>query len=232
MERVHIITYGNDRFANSKVRLRRELEDFGFLPQNIHVYEPKDIDEEYVAQSQLDWSARGNGYWRWKPYILDKTIREKMADGDIGFYIDAGCTIRNNPSEQERFRSYLEILKTKEILCWTDNVPECGWTKQDIFDYFDIKHDEREYRLGQYGANQFMWRVSPNTRAFFAQYVEVARLRPDLFSDELRATQWRGFAENRHDQSIFSCMVHLFHNYEVILYNLYYGVVYVARIRN
>ena len=232
MERVHIITYGNERFTNSKNRIRRELEAFGFLPTNIHVYGPEHIDPEFVAKTGLDWTSRGGGYYRWKPYVIYKTICEKMKPGDIGYWIDAGCTIRNNTDEQKRFQSYLEILKTREMIGFTDDVPECGWTKMEVFDYFDIKPEDPAFRLGQNGTCHFMFRVTDDVKKFFNQYTEVARIRPDLFNDDLTFTQYRGFTENRHDQSIYSCMMHLFKNREIILYSLDYGVVYVSRIRN
>ena len=104
---IWFFTYGDDKFKNSKIRIKKEAEDSRFF-DNIFVYGPQNVDKEFIEKTKpYILSEKGGGFWLWKVYFL-KYLFSQMNDGDYCFYIDAGCTI--NSSGQKRFSEYLNLL--------------------------------------------------------------------------------------------------------------------------
>ena len=74
MNILHLISYGNDNFKNSKVRLFNECIESKFF-HNINIYNYNDLDTNFVHDFEKIFRyPRGNGYWIWKPYLIKKKI--------------------------------------------------------------------------------------------------------------------------------------------------------------
>ena len=53
-------------------------------------YGPNDIDPDFQKKNKDILSRkRGNGYWLWKSYFINKTLIEKLNEGDYLIYTDA-----------------------------------------------------------------------------------------------------------------------------------------------
>ena len=59
-------------------------------------------------------NPRGYGHWIWKPYLIYKTMREQLNEGDFLIYCDAECTI-NVYGMQKLEEQYLQTLETTEF---------------------------------------------------------------------------------------------------------------------
>ena len=57
---------------------------------------PDDLDKDFREKNKdILSNTRGNGYWLWKSYIINKTIIEKLNDGDYLIYTDAAMIFMN-----------------------------------------------------------------------------------------------------------------------------------------
>ena len=53
-------------------------------------YGSDDVPYGYkIAHKEIFDNSRGNGLWLWKPYLIQRTLRE-CSDGDVVFYADSG----------------------------------------------------------------------------------------------------------------------------------------------
>ena len=95
----YFITFsdGNQSFLNAGERIKSQAEDLNIFDKCIH-YSNKHLmdDSEYWNKHKKfilnTKHKKGHGYYIWKPYLIQKTMN-KMNDGDILLYLDAGCEI-------------------------------------------------------------------------------------------------------------------------------------------
>ena len=67
---ISLITYGNEKFYNSKKRLQNEANSTGWF-DTITVYGPEDLDDDFKEKNKNILNQNtGNGYWMWKPYFI------------------------------------------------------------------------------------------------------------------------------------------------------------------
>ena len=102
------VSYGNEKFAQSRERIRKEAEQMGCFNGQIKVYTPEDLSEEFKkAVGDILNETRGGGYWTWKPYIIMDMLT-KLKDNDILVYADSGCTL--HPEGIPRLKEYAEMI--------------------------------------------------------------------------------------------------------------------------
>lgn len=119
----------------------------------IHLYNEKKLDRNFRhlhSQYFKDY-PRGYGYWIWKSYLISKIMLEKMHQGDILVYLDAGCEI--HVSGRKRWEEYKGMLIQHSMLVFVqESQPEIRWTKYDLFAHFLMADND----LAKYSP-QFFW---------------------------------------------------------------------------
>ena len=74
---IHLITYGDDNFKNSKKRLEKEAINTGWF-DSITVYGPEILDDDFKEKfKHILNQPRIAGYGIWRPYIIKKIKRNK-----------------------------------------------------------------------------------------------------------------------------------------------------------
>ena len=69
---IHLISYGDDLYINSKKRIYLEANNSGWF-NSITVYGPEDIDDAFKERFHTILNKkRGGGYWLWKSYFIKK----------------------------------------------------------------------------------------------------------------------------------------------------------------
>ena len=140
-----MVTYGNDRFANSKLRVLREAKETGWF-DSARAFGPEDLPGAFYERPhyrEISALPRGGGYWLWKFYFLDICLSE-LREGDFLVWCDAGNSINKNGAA--RFWEYIDIVNTSEydvlvgegLKSWT----EFKWTTREIFLAFDVLGNE------------------------------------------------------------------------------------------
>lgn len=214
------VSYGNEKFAQSRERIRKEAEQMGCFNGHIKVYTPEDLSEEFkTAVGDVMNEVRGGGYMTWKPYIIMDMLT-KLKENDILLYADAGSTLR--PEGIPRLKEYAEMISpttNKGVLVMRlvdgtthgpDGFLEKKWTSMRIFDYFNEKIDGTIANSSQITSSFAMCRKCPESLEVIGKWLEVAKTRPDLFTDRHNEESKKinpDFKDNRHDQSILSMIV-------------------------
>lgn len=168
---------------------------------------PQDIDPDF-RDSHMDIlkGKRGNGYWLWKPYFIQRVI-ENSKDGDYIFYLDSGAFFIRD------VRLLMPYVTQEEPLFVTD-IPliECNWTKPSCIEYF---HAEKFRLTNQIQTTYIFFIVNDYTRQFFREYLDVCQSTYLLVSEGLGkyepVTKYYGeqFVSHREDQSVLSLMCKL-----------------------
>lgn len=212
--RISFITYGNDAFKQSKDRIINEAKDVGCFNGEIKAYDPDDLSREFLEKvAGVISMPRGGGYWIWKPYVIYDMLNQ-LNDNDILVYADAGCSLQK--SAINRFNEYINMISPEteySVLGMRLRAhKQKTWTTNKIFEYFHINSDSDIANKEQIHATVIICRKSPESLAIFKKWLDVAKEKPDLFTDEYNSESKRKnphFSDNRHDQSIYSIILQI-----------------------
>jgi len=206
--RIHFITYGNHKFRWAKLRLTNSAKRLCVF-NTVRSYGPSDLAPTFRSRLRpILREQRGGGYWLWKPYIIKHQL-ERINDGDILVYLDAGCTI--DPRKGQRFHQYLEILDRSEHSILSFQLPdsmEQNWTVKECFSHFDIPADSPIRRTGQLISGILVMKKTKQLTQIINKWYQTAYYNPLIFTDHFNGhPQCSGFRENRHDQSVLSVIL-------------------------
>jgi hypothetical protein len=210
-------------FADSKMyrtlnRIKKQAKHMHIYDQII-VYNEHNLDERFYNHFKDKLNGRGFGYWVWKPQIILQTL-EKMEEGDILQYTDAGCHL--NKKGLKRLHEYFELADHSEtgILAFQSKAPddpnlekalellEKHWTKGDIFDYFDVRNNIEIYDTEQVGGTVLFIKKTKDSLQMIQKWLQVYYDDYSLVDDTpSKSPNFPGFIENRHDQSTLSLIV-------------------------
>ena len=69
-KKIHFITYGDDKFKQSKKRIIQEAKEFEEFT-SIQSYSPDDLSIKFKEKHKdILHRSRGGGYWIWRPKII------------------------------------------------------------------------------------------------------------------------------------------------------------------
>ena len=200
---IHLITYGNINFSNSKKRLCNEAKATNWF-DSITSYGPEDLDNKFKLKfKNILEQPRIAGYGIWRPYIIKKKLDE-INDNDILIYLDAGCSI--NPQGKDRFNEYIEMLNNNDEGIISFKMPhiEKKFTIKEIFNYFNIDINGEIANSGQILDGILIMKKNKNLININNIWYNVIYDNPLLFTDHYNNNQESYFRNNRHEQSIFS----------------------------
>ncbi|WP_270898815.1 hypothetical protein [Bacteroides xylanisolvens] len=205
MKKLVLLSFANSIYAQSLERIKTETECFPFTER--YFYTELDFPEEFRKQLHNKKYRRGYGYWRWKSYLVKKTLNS-LNDNDIIIWTDAGNFW--NIKGKKRFEEYLNFVEKIEsgIVVFEQPFLEKDYTKGDLLEYLDVyKSDEIVMSLQLWGGC-FILRKTPCSIAFVEEWEAVHSSCYDLITDKKsNISNLNGFIEHRHDQSSFSVIV-------------------------
>lgn len=206
---IYFFSYGDDKYKNSKQRIKKEAINFGF--DRVDIYGREDITQDFIDKTQPYINhPRGGGYWLWKPFFLKKTF-DMMNHGDYCVYADAGCTI--NSFGRERFKYYLSLLDNSESGVFRfkfGSTSEYVFTSQKVFEFFNKIDDQEFQSTSHLMATILIFKKNENSENFVNKYFEITINSPEIFSDTFNDyKRIDEFSDHRHDQSVSSCLVKL-----------------------
>jgi hypothetical protein len=215
----YFCTFADSKMYRSLNRIKKQAENM-HIYDRIIVYNEHNLNEDFCNHFKDKLKpSRGFGYWVWKPQIILQTL-EKMEDGDILQYTDAGCHL--NKKGIKRLHEYFTLADLSEtgILAFQSKAPddknleksfellEKHWTKGDLFDYFDVRNNEKIYNSEQVGGTVLFIKKTNGSLRIIQKWLQVYYDDFSLADDTpSKSPNFTGFIENRHDQSIFSIIV-------------------------
>jgi hypothetical protein len=203
-QKIHLISYGNNRFKNSKKRIYNEAKNSNWF-NTINIYGPENLSEEFKNEfNDILQKPRGAGYWIWKFAIIKKQLTT-IANNDILIYIDAGCSI--NIQGKIRFNDYIDMLNNtnKSIISFQMPHIEKKYTCKEIFHHFKMDINSDNGNSGQFIGGILIMKNNYNSMNIIDECINVLRTDHLLVTDHYnKLNQCSEFIDNRHDQSILS----------------------------
>jgi hypothetical protein len=215
---IYFLTYGDNKFKESKRRIRDEAIDFNIFDKVIVKSNEdlaKDLPKITIETLKL---SRGGGYWLWKPIII-KNLLDTINDDDIIVYSDAGSQFNNNIEAKNRFNEYINMVSNKEvnkpIICFKlDNIIEYTFTNSTILKYFNVFNNTKITHSCQITTCLIILRKSEIIINIINQWYNIAIHEPLLFTDNYNNIDIHpDFKDNRHDQSVYSIICKLYIDY-------------------
>lgn len=198
----YFITYGDSHFNKSKARIAAEAGRFGVFDA-VRAWGPEDLSLAFVQRNYAILSAqRGGGYWLWKPFIIAETLAA-MEDGDVLMYADAGCTFLSDPTP------YIELAGRYGMVAFRVPHSQAQYTKGIVFKALGMD-------VGMWGselqviAGILVIQKRPFTTFLVSEWLRLCQdesLITDADTSTL-APNHKSFTDHRHDQSIWSLLVH------------------------
>nr|WP_294925852.1 hypothetical protein [uncultured Flavobacterium sp.] len=219
---IYFVTYGNQKFKYSVKRIIKESRKIRVFDEVLHFSE-KDLPA-YIKTSILFSSAKGGGYWLWKPFIIQKVL-EQAQKNDIVIYSDAG----NKLFKSNKWKEYIRILENYDSIffqykdnmdyLWSKNNIHLNdspklkyWIKKSAVDHFQnlFSSDDQWLEKNKLVAGFFLLKKTATTVKLIDEWLKTMLFFPlivtDLFEIE-KKEQIERFSEHRHDQSILSALV-------------------------
>lgn len=191
----HLITFTDENMTKAADMCR-----ISALQNNVDtaaIYRPNDIDKKFYAKNKSILDAeRGPGFWLWKPYFIDKTLR-KMNEGDHLIYSDAGVEIINNVN-------WIIDRMDQDVWLFGNMYQHEHWCKRDVI--------EAIHPTGQFGkqaqASVIVVRNTEAARSFVAEWLKWCQ-EPGLIDDSPSKTpNHPEFKDHRHDQAILTTLAY------------------------
>ena len=198
-EKITLVCYSNHVYHNAKQKLINTARMCGEVDR-VHAFAPWDIDKQFYQQNKnILQEYKGAGYWLWKPYFIQKVLRT-MADNEYLLYMDAGIRIIDS------IRPLINLFaNNKPIICFELPYIEKYWTKRDCFIALNCDsplYTDTKQRIGGF----HLWKKCAASLDFVDEWLRFA-LQHELIDDSpSKASNYPGFIEHRHDQSIFSLL--------------------------
>lgn len=200
-----LINYADAKYEKVRRLNSRTARWFGCFDK-IYEFKPEDMDSEFrTAHKEILSYKRGNGLWLWKPYFIERVIRESK-EGDYIFYVDSGSFFVRNPQILLNY-----VSNENPIFACDQPLIESCWTKPSLFEAINAS----EYM----GRNQFwggvqLLVVNDYTRRFYKEWLDLCCVHDYIspaglgkFDPPLR-NYGKEFVSHREDQSIFSLLCH------------------------
>lgn len=198
-----LINYAHRHFLQAQQLNTKSAIEVAHFDEAI-AYSSHDIDRVFSQENQhILQQSKGAGYWLWKPYFIDKTLKQ-MNEGDLLFYSDSGAHFIHD------IEPLIELLHNEHGLLLfrlEDFHQNKKWTKRDCFVLMDLDH-EPYISAPQVIASFIVCLNNSFSRDFIAQWLSYAR-DPRIITDELNTCglpNYDEFVDHRHDQSILSLL--------------------------
>ena len=207
------ITFGSPSFDPSQnyydavARICNQAKEFNVFDEIIG-YTDKDLknDSEFWDKHKdfIENNKRGYGYYLWKPYLILKTL-EKMNDGDILLYLDAGCEM--NSSYKKNLLNLFKIVQQKKIIGNHSMSDDIRYTKADLTHFLSMNNDPKLKDRHMQAGVVMMTKCDMIVRLYKECY-EIGSNNYHFIDDSpSKIHNDPKFIEHRHDQSIFNLLV-------------------------
>lgn len=227
------ISYGDSSFKGSLKRIAKQARTCHIFDR-VDIYTPSDLPKP-IRYSPLMIFHRGGGYWVWKPWIIYNTLCQ-CNEGDIVYYVDAGCTL--NP-ESDEWAELDSVMTTSHAIVfkYQSNVNYSGWEqfcKNKTNCAPELRHwikpTAEEYFTRLWGTDNYLnfnnvmggiiiIKKTTKIPCFLQQWLNIAVLNPSLFYDAYGEELGRlpeSFNEHRHDQAILASLVYYYKDIDSI----------------
>lgn len=202
------INYANSEFKKAQqLNLKTALK---WGADKVIGYAPEDIDADFAKRNKDILAVKkGNGYYLWKPYFLNKAYKE-LGEGDYLIYTDSGSIYVN------QIQLLIDCMEKEQVdimvFSLEQEMLEKKYTKRDAFVLMGC--DTSEYTdTPQSIGGYVVLKKSSFVEKFLAEDLQYAQ--DSRVIGEIENTQglpdYPEFVAHRHDQSVWSLMSKKYH---------------------
>lgn len=193
---IRVITYGDEKYKATQKYCAHTAYKYG--ADKVYEFGPNDIEQDFKEKNQQILALpRGNGYWLWKPYFINRVLKE-CEEEDWVIYTDSALYFNRS------IRKYIEKLagQGKDFVVQETKFQEKQFTKADIL--WTLKCNEDRYlNSKQLAATVIILKNCIESRRIVAEWLNYSQDKR-LITDDISRPNCDEFVENRHDQSILS----------------------------
>ena len=199
----YFITFAHNCCNKSKAKAIEAARDPGGFVF-VAAHDMSSLSEKFrYKHSAILKQKRGAGYWLWKPYIILKTLVEKMSDNDLLMYQDADTYLKGDAGP------FLKLAQDLEpgIVLFHSHYFEKTYCKRDSMILMDMD-DRRVYESYQRSARYLMLRKDCQSLQFIMEWLAYA-MDPRILTDidnRMGKPNLPDFKDNRHDQTVLSLL--------------------------
>ncbi|WP_207495313.1 hypothetical protein [Aridibaculum aurantiacum] len=162
---------------------------------------PESIEQSFSEENKaILLSKRGNGYWLWKPYLINKHL-SLLQDGDYLFYCDSGSFFTGS------INKLIQALERtgQDVMVFDLPFVERQYTKADAFKQLGCD-TEIFQSSNQRLATFVLLKKSAESLKLAKEYLKLCCDR-NVISDDLSVVaNAPDFIDHRHDQSVLSLL--------------------------
>jgi hypothetical protein len=204
---LYFLVYNDNTHNYYLSKLLESVEIYGKEFQII-IFDKKDIDSDFMNKNKLILNcSRGGGYWLWKPYIINETLK-KINDNDIIFYLDSKYYFINNFTNL-----YSEYMKNNNILVWKNKPNELvyymkNWCKMDVIVKYNMFNNVFNENAEDCWGGAIIIRKTTETIKYMHEWLEMCSIYENITDSVSTIKNNNLFIEHRHDQSLLSIILH------------------------
>ena len=160
------------------------------------IYRPEDIDKEFLQENKAIFDQpRGYGYWLWKPYFIDRELKQ-MKDGDFLVYTDAGIEFVNNIN-------HIIDRMMRDIWVFGNKWEHLHWCKADVMKAINCWTSGTQVQASVIIIRNSVW-----AREFVNEWLMWCTVSGMIDDSPSNAQNHPEFREHRHDQAILTTLIH------------------------
>ncbi len=173
----------------------------------IIVFNKEQIDYEFRNKNaNILNEPRGGGYWLWKPYIINKTLKN-INDGDLLFYLDSKYYFMKDFTEL-----YLKHMENRDILVWKNKPNEptfwmSNWCKMSVLHKYGLCDMVFNEEINISWAGAIFLRKSKISVDVVNEWLQMCCIYEDISDSPSDITNSSSFYEHRHDQSLLTIVL-------------------------
>jgi len=172
------------------------------------VFDKSSIENEFIEKNKAILSCRrGGGYWLWKSYIINETLK-RINENDILFYLDSKYYFIENFSNL-----FLDYMKNNNLLVWKNKPNEPtwymkNWCKMDVINKYNMFDKVFNENAEDCWGGAIIIKKNENTVKYMKEWLEMCCDYENITDSPSKAKNNPLFREHRHDQILLSIVLH------------------------
>lgn len=195
---IYVITYADEKYKATQKYNEKTAYRYG--ADVVYKFGPDDIESDFKEKNREILTApKGNGYWLWKPYFIQKVLQESKEDDWI-VYTDSSMYFNRD------IQKYIDKLvrENKSFVVRESKFLERQFTKADVIHALECEAD-KYLNSNQLSAGVILLKNCNENKALVTEWLEYSQNK-ELISDDVILENCEEFVANRHDQSILSLL--------------------------
>jgi hypothetical protein len=209
INKMYFLVYDDDsgQYDENIQQLTDSVNTFSHF--EVIVFHKKDIDLQFKEENEkILNNKRGDGYWLWKPYIINKILKN-INDDDILFYCDSKYYFT------EPFKKLFYDKMYNNILIWKNKPNESSyyfkqWCKMDVIKKYNMHNVTFINNYEICWAGCMVLRKNTTITNLIKRWLTICCNENDITDIPSCIPNSPDYIEHRHDQALLSIVLYEF----------------------